>query len=142
MLVGYMRVSFTDDRQSVSLQKDALVASGVDERHLHQDKASGARDDRPGLKRCMDELRNGDVLVVWKLDRLGRSLPNLLAIIADLKERGVAFRSLTEQMDTTTPHGELLFSIFGALVSTGLEVSPLVGFEYGDIILDVPSLKT
>ena len=115
MLVGYMRVSSTDDRQSVSLQRDALVASGVDERHLHQDKASGARDDRPGLKRCMDELRSGDVLVVWKLDRLGRSLPNLLAIIADLKERGVAFRSLTEQMDTTTPHGELLFSIFGAL---------------------------
>ena len=115
MLVGYMRVSSTDDRQSVSLQKDALVASGVDERHLHQDKASGARDDRPGLKGCMDELRAGDVLVVWKLDRLGRSLPNLLAIIADLKEHGVAFRSLTEQMDTTTPHGELLFSIFGAL---------------------------
>ena len=115
MLVGYMRVSSTDDRQSVSLQKDALVASGVDERHLHQDKASGARDDRQGLKGCLAELRPGDVLVVWKLDRLGRSLPNLLAIIADLKERGVAFRSLTEQMDTTTPHGELLFSIFGAL---------------------------
>ena len=115
MLVGYMRVSSTDDRQSVSLQKDALVASGVDERHLHQDKASGARDDRPGLKRCLTDLRPGDVLVVWKLDRLGRSLPNLLAIIADLKERGIAFRSLTEQMDTTTPHGELLFSIFGAL---------------------------
>ncbi len=115
ILVGYMRVSSTDDRQSVSLQKDALVASGVDERHLHHDKASGARDDRPGLKRCMDELRSGDVLVVWKLDRLGRSLPNLLAIIADLKERGVAFRSLTEQMDTTTPHGELLFSLFGAI---------------------------
>ncbi len=115
MLVGYMRVSSTDDRQSVSLQKDALVASGVDERHLHQDKASGARDDRPGLKECLSDLRPGDVLVVWKLDRLGRSLPNLLAIIADLKERGIAFRSLTEQMDTTTPHGELLFSIFGAL---------------------------
>ena len=115
MLVGYMRVSSTEDRQSVSLQKDALIASGVDERHLHQDKASGARDDRPGLKRCLGDLRAGDVLVVWKLDRLGRSLPNLLAIIADLKERGVAFRSLTEQMDTTTPHGELLFSIFGAL---------------------------
>lgn len=61
------------------------------------------------------ELRAGDVLVVWKLDRLGRSLPNLLAIIAVLKQRGVAFRSLTEQMDTTTPHGELLFSLFGAL---------------------------
>ena len=115
MLVGYMRVSSTDDRQSVSLQKDALVASGVDERHLRHDKASGARDDRPGLKGCLSDLRAGDVLVVWKLDRLGRSLPNLLAIIADLKVRGVAFRSLTEQMDTTTPHGELLFSIFGAL---------------------------
>ena len=115
MLVGYMRVSSTDDRQSVSLQHDALVVSGVDERHLHQDKASGARDDRPGLKGCLIDLRAGDVLVVWKLDRLGRSLTNLLAIIADLKERGVAFRSLTEQMDTTTPHGELLFSIFGAL---------------------------
>ncbi len=115
MLVGYMRVSSTDDRQSVSLQRDALVAAGVDDRHLHQDKASGARDDRPGLKGCLGELRFGDVLVVWKLDRLGRSLPNLLAIIADLKERGVAFRSLTEQMDTTTPHGELLFSLFGAL---------------------------
>ncbi len=115
MLVGYMRVSSTDDRQSVSLQKDALVASGIDVRHLHHDKASGARDDRPGLKACLGDLRAGDVLVVWKLDRLGRSLPNLLAIIADLKERGVAFRSLTEQMDTTTPHGELLFSIFGAL---------------------------
>ena len=63
----------------------------------------------------MDELHSGDMPVVWKLDRLGRSLPNLLAIIADLKERGIAFRSLTEQMDTTTPRGELLFSILGAL---------------------------
>lgn len=115
MLVGYMRVSSTDDRQSVDLQRDALLAAGVDERHLHHDKASGARDDRPGLKTCLDDLRAGDVLVVWKLDRLGRSLPHLLAIVADLKGRGVAFRSLTEQMDTTTPHGELLFSIFGAL---------------------------
>jgi len=78
-------------------------------------KASGARDDRPGLKACLDDLRQGDVLVVWKLDRLGRSLPHLLAIVTDLKRRGVAFRSLTEQMDTTTPHGELLFGIFGSL---------------------------
>lgn len=115
MLVGYMRVSSSDDRQSVNLQRDALLAAGVDERHLHQDKASGARDDRPGLKACLDELRSGDVLVVWKLDRLGRSLPHLLAIVADLKKRGVAFRSLTEQMDTTTSHGELLFGIFGSL---------------------------
>lgn len=115
MLVGYMRVSSADDRQSVDLQRDALVAVGVDERHLHTDKASGARDDRPGLKACLEYLKSGDTLVVWKLDRLGRSLSHLLAIVTDLKERGVAFRSLTEQMDTTTPHGELLFSIFGAL---------------------------
>lgn len=115
MLIGYMRVSTSDDRQSVDLQRDALASAGVDDRHLHQDRASGSRDDRPGLKACLTDLRPGDVLVVWKLDRLGRSLPHLLDIISDLKERGVGFRSLTEHMDTTTPQGELLFSIFGAL---------------------------
>jgi DNA invertase Pin-like site-specific DNA recombinase len=115
MMVGYMRVSSSDDRQSVDLQRDALLAAGVDERHLYSDKASGARDDRPGLKACLAYVKEGDSLVVWKLDRLGRSLPHLLSIVTDLKDRGVAFRSLTEQMDTTTPHGELLFSLFGAL---------------------------
>jgi DNA invertase Pin-like site-specific DNA recombinase len=115
MLVGYMRVSSTDDRQTVDLQRDALVAAGVDERHLHTDKAFGARDDRPGLKTCLEYLNAGDTLIVWKLDRLGRSLSHLLAIVIDLKTRGISFRSLTEQMDTTTPHGELLFSLFGAL---------------------------
>ena len=115
MMVGYMRVSSIDDRQSVDLQRDALLAAGVDDRHLYFDKASGARDDRPGLKACLAYLKEGDSFVVWKLDRLGRSLPHLLSIVTDLKERGVAFRSLTEQMDTTTPHGELLFSLFGAL---------------------------
>lgn len=77
---------------------------------------SGARGDRPGLQACLADLRRGDTLVVWKLDRLGRSLPHLLSIIMKLKERDVAFRSLTEQMDTTTPQGEFLFSVFGALV--------------------------
>ena len=115
MLVGYMRVSSSDDRQSVALQRDALVAAGVDERHFYSDKASGARDDRPGLKACLDYLKDGDTLVVWKLDRLGRSLPHLLTTVTDLKSRGVGFRSLTEAMDTQTPHGELLFSFFGAL---------------------------
>ena len=118
MLIGYMRVSSVDERQSVDLQRDALFAAGVDERHLFSDKASGARDDRPGLTACLEFLKAGDTLVVWKLDRLGRSLTNLLAIITDLKNRGVAFRSLTEQMDTTTPHGELLFSLFGALAQS------------------------
>ena len=115
MLIGYMRVSSADDRQSTDLQRDALLAAGVDERHLHQDRASGARDDRPGLKACLAELREGDTLVVWKLDRFGRSLSHLLTIVGDLREKGVAFRSLTEAMDTASPQGELLFAVFGAL---------------------------
>ena len=82
---------------------------------MHQDRASGARDDRPGLKACLADLRPGDILVVWKLDRLGRSLSHLIRIVEEIKTRGVAFRSLTEQMDTTTPHGEFLFNIFGSL---------------------------
>ena len=103
MLVGYMRVSSVDERQSVALQRDALLAAGVDPRPLHEDKASGARDHRPGLKACLAFLAPGDTLVVWKLDRLGRSLPHLLEIIAALKVQGVAFRSMTEAMDTDTP---------------------------------------
>lgn len=115
MLIGYMRVSSTDDRQSVDLQRDALNASGVDSRHLFSDKASGAREDRANLRDCLEYLKTGDTLVVWKLDRLGRSLPHLLSILTELRERGVSFRSLTEHIDTGTPHGELLFSLFGAL---------------------------
>ncbi|WP_457604631.1 recombinase family protein [Nitratireductor rhodophyticola] len=115
MLVGYMRVSTADDRQSVNLQRDALISAGVDERHLHADRASGSRAGRPGLVRCLEDLRSGDVLVVWKLDRLGRSLPHLVQLIEDLKMRGIGFRSLTEQMDTTSAHGEFLFALFGAL---------------------------
>jgi DNA invertase Pin-like site-specific DNA recombinase len=115
MLIGYMRVSTADERQSVDLQRDALTAAGVDERHLHQDRASGARDDRPGLKACLADLRPGDVLVVWKLDRLGRSLSHLIRIVEELKARQVAFRSLTEAIDTTTAHGEFLFNLFGTL---------------------------
>jgi DNA invertase Pin-like site-specific DNA recombinase len=115
MLIGYMRVSSDNDRQTTALQRDALLAAGVDARHLFEDKASGARGDRPGLAQALDYVRPGDCLVVWKLDRLGRSLSHLLAIVTTLQTRGVAFRSLTEQMDTTTPHGEFLFSVFGAL---------------------------
>ncbi len=115
MLVGYMRVSTEGDRQVVDLQRDALLAAGVDERHLFEDRASGTCGDRAGLAKALAFLRSGDCLVVWKLDRLGRSLPHLLTTVTDLKMRGIAFRSLTEQMDTTTPQGELLFHIFGAL---------------------------
>ncbi|HWJ18942.1 MAG TPA: recombinase family protein [Geobacterales bacterium] len=113
MLVGYMRVSTDNDRQVLDLQRDALLSAGVDERQLFDD-VSGGQVDRPGLA-TLAFLRPGDCLVVWKLDRLGRSLPHLLATVNDLKSRGVAFRSLTEQMDTTTPQGEFLFHVFGAL---------------------------
>ena len=115
MLVGYMRVSTDGDRQVLDLQRDALFAAGVDERQLFEDRASGSRDNRAGLGKALAFIRAGDCLVVWKLDRLGRSLPHLLTTVTGLKERGVAFRSLTEQIDTTTPQGELLFHIFGAL---------------------------
>ena len=115
ILIGYMRVSTDGDRQVLDLQRGALLAVGVDERHLYEDRASGNRADRAGLARALAFVRPGDCLVVWKLDRLGRSLPHLLATVTGLKERGVAFRSLTEQMDTTTPQGEFLFHIFGAL---------------------------
>jgi DNA invertase Pin-like site-specific DNA recombinase len=115
MLVGYMRVSSESDRQNTNLQRDALLAVGVDSRHLFEDHASGAKDDRPGLAKALEFVQPGDVLVVWKLDRLGRSLSHLLKIVTSLKEKKVAFRSLTEGMDTTTPSGELLFHVFGAL---------------------------
>ncbi len=114
-LVGYMRVSSDSDRQSTDLQRDALLTAGVDPRHLFEDRACGAKDDRSGLTQALEFVRAGDVLVVWKLDRLGRSLSHLLAIVNTLKDRQVAFRSLTEGMDTTTASGELLFHVFGAL---------------------------
>ncbi len=115
MLVGYMRVSSDSDRQSTDLQRDALLSAGVDARHLFEDHASGAKDSRPGLVQALEFVCPGDILVVWKLDRLGRSLSHLLDIVTTLKDRQVAFRSLTEGMDTTTASGELLFHVFGAL---------------------------
>ena len=115
MLVGYMRVSSESDRQTTDLQRDALLTAGVDSRHIFEDHASGAKDDRQGLAKILGFVHPGDVLIVWKLDRLGRSLPHLLSIIDTLKMKQVAFRSLTECMDTTTPSGELLFQVFGAL---------------------------
>jgi DNA invertase Pin-like site-specific DNA recombinase len=99
----------------VDLQRNALLAAGVDERHLFEDRASGSRGDRAGLAKALAFIKRGACLVVWKLDRLGRSLPHLLTTVTDLKQRSVAFRSLTEQMDTTTPQGELLFHILGSL---------------------------
>ena len=87
----------------------------MDVRQLFADKASGVRHDRPGLQQALAYAQPGDCLIVWKLDRLDQSLPHLSQIVTTLHARGVAFRSLTEQMDTTTPHGAFLFSVFGAL---------------------------
>ena len=115
MLIGYMRVSTSGDRQVLDLQRDALLAAGVDARHLFEDRVTRSRGDRVGLTKALAFLKPGDCLVVWKLDRLGRSLPHLLATVTALKNRGIAFRSLTEQKDTTTPQGEFLFHIFGSL---------------------------
>jgi DNA invertase Pin-like site-specific DNA recombinase len=115
MLVGYMRVSSETDRQTTDLQKDALLAAGVDSRNLYEDHASGAKVDRTGLAKVMAFAQPGDVLVVWRLDRLGRSLQHLIDVVNDLKLKGVGFRSLTENMDTSTASGELLFHIFASL---------------------------
>jgi DNA invertase Pin-like site-specific DNA recombinase len=115
MIVGYCRVSISDDRQTTDLQQDALLNIGIDERNIFKDQASGSQGKRPGLKACLDYLKEGDILVVWRLDRLGRSLPHLLEIVTGLKARGIGFRSLNETIDTTTATGELLFHLFGAL---------------------------
>ncbi len=113
MLIGYARVS-TDD-QTLDSQLDALEAAGCASRRIYTDTVSGARSDRPGLAKALEILREGDTLVVWRLDRLGRSLPHLLQLVEDLKTRNIGLRSLTESIDTTTPSGELIFHIFGAL---------------------------
>ncbi len=93
-----MRVTSDSDRQSTDLQRDALLSADVDARHLFEDRASGAKDVRPGLTQALAFVRPGDVFVVWKLDRLGRSLSQLLAIVNTLKDKQVASRSLTEGM--------------------------------------------
>ncbi|GGD47534.1 resolvase [Malaciobacter pacificus] len=113
MLIGYTRVS-TDD-QNLNLQKDALKKYGVDERNIFSDKTSGSKDKRVGLDETLEFLKEGDTLVVWKLDRLGRSLAHLINVISSLKQRNISFVSITEGMDTTTASGELFFHIFGAL---------------------------
>jgi DNA invertase Pin-like site-specific DNA recombinase len=115
MLCGYCRVSTADDRQTTDLQRDALIAAGIDQRNIYEDRTSGTKDDRPGLKACLEYLKKGDILIVWRLDRLGRSLSQLIEIITELKKRGIGFRSLNETIDTTNTMGELLFHIFGAL---------------------------
>ena len=111
--IGYARVS-TDD-QNLNLQLDALVASGIPLGDIYQEKISGSRSDRPELDHAIKALRSGDVLVVWRLDRLGRSLADLVKIVADLEAKGVGFESLTEKIDTTSAAGKLMLHVFAAL---------------------------
>src|SRR5580765_3704636 len=111
MDIGYARVSTGE--QALDLQLDALKAAGCGK--VYQETASGAKADRPVLEDVVSYLRAGDTLVVWRLDRLGRSLQHLIEVVALLAERGIGFKSLTEQIDTTTPGGKLIFHVFGAL---------------------------
>src|SRR5260221_5896798 len=118
MLIGYARVSTQD--QTLDLQTDALKQAGCEK--LFTDMTSGAKSERPGLQDAMNQLRAGDTLVVWRLDRLGRTLKHLIATIAELSDKGIGFRSLQESMDTTTSGGRLIFHIFGSLAEFEREV--------------------
>lgn len=118
MLIGYMRVSKSDGSQTTDLQKDALLQAGVEPEQIFEDQASGKASDRPGLAACLRTLRAADTLLVWKLDRLGRDLKNLIGIVRDLETKKVGFKVLTgsgAEIDTTTANGRLVFGIFAAL---------------------------
>ncbi len=120
MLIGYARVS--SHEQILDLQLDALKSSGCEAQNIFTDKKTGKDVDRQGLRDALSHLRAGDTLVVWRLDRLGRTLKQLIELINDLNSRGVGFKSLTENIDTTTSGGKLIFHIFGALAEFEREV--------------------
>ena len=113
MLIGYARVSTLD--QNLTLQTDALGAAGCE--RIFSDRTSGARADRPGLREALAYARDGDLIVVWKLDRLSRSLGHLVETVQDMERRGIGFRSLTEAIDTSSPSGKAIFPIFAAISS-------------------------
>jgi DNA invertase Pin-like site-specific DNA recombinase len=118
MLLGYARVS--TDGQDHALQIDALTTAGC--KRTFVETASGTRTDRPELAKALEQARQGDVLVVWRLDRLARSLRHLIDIADDLNRRGIALKSITESIDTTTPSGRFMFNILGALSSMEREI--------------------
>ena len=118
MLIGYVRISKADGSQVLDLQKDALIQAGVKPNDIYEDMASGKKDEREGLKSCMKALREGDTLVVWKLDRLGRNLTHLVTTVQDLANRKIGFKVLTGEgthIDTTTASGKMIFGIFASL---------------------------
>jgi len=125
LLIGYMRVSKSDGSQVLHLQRDALLAAGVDPLRIYQDLESGRKDERPGLTACLKALQPGNALVVWKLDRLGRDLKHLVNTIDDLSQRNIGLKVLAgagAQIDTTTANGRLVFGIFAALAEFEAEL--------------------
>ena len=156
MQVGYVRVSKSDGSQLLDLQKDALIQSGIHKDYIYEDLASGRFDNRPGLLACLKSLRKNDTLVVWKLDRLGRSLRHLVTVVDDLHKKGVGFKVLTGEganIDTTTANGRLVFGIFAALAEferelisertkAGLKAARARGRKGGrPKKMDIPTLK-
>jgi len=113
MYIGYARVSTNE--QNLDLQKDALIKAGCTQKNIFTDKITGTKQEREGLEKAFSHLREGDTFVVWRLDRLGRSLKHLIETVTNLQEKGVAFKSITENIDTSTATGQLVFHIFGAL---------------------------
>jgi len=112
--IGYARVS--KNEQNIQIQIDALKIAGCNKEHIFTDHISGSKIERVGLQKCLQELQKGDTLVVWRLDRLGRSMPHLVSLIEDLKNKGIGFKSLCDgAIDTTTASGELIFNIFSSL---------------------------
>jgi len=119
MLIGYARVSTQD--QNLELQRDALNKAGC--KKIFEDKISGARADRPGLVMALEILREDDTLVVWKLDRLGRSVKQLVGLVSDLQKQGVQFKSLTDSIDTSTPSGRFFFHVMASLAEMERELT-------------------
>jgi DNA invertase Pin-like site-specific DNA recombinase len=113
MLIGYARVSTNE--QNLDLQRDALLTAGVSPKHLYTDKITGMKAERKGLEEALSHLREGDTFIVWRLDRLGRSLKHLIETVTALQQQNIAFKSITENIDTSTATGQLVFHLFGAL---------------------------
>ena len=124
MQVGYIRVSKADGSQVLDLQRDAVIEAGVEPANIYEDKCSGSKDERPGLAACLKALRKGDVLVIWRLDRLGRNLKHLIETVHELSNRGVGFKVLTgAPIDTTSSQGKLMFAIFAGSPNSSATLS-------------------